>query len=188
VQHVRQRLGARFPKRDSGVCPRRFEKRVHRADTGRLFALAVQTHRAAEAPRRPAQHLRHVGLFDRRARVWSQRVQLAQRMPEISSASSPSAKNGPLSVANTDSSSSGHSIARIAVRSAITSSREVKASPADQHMRDAPSLQRLGIGPREIGAAIPAKRLNRIAQCRWLDRHPRPRSSTVHPLLVTRTR
>ena len=61
----------------------------------------------------PAASVRHAGTDGRRA----------DRVVPASSASSPIANSGPRSVANTDSSSSGHSIAASAARIVSTSSR-----------------------------------------------------------------
>ena len=72
-----------------------------------------------------------------------------KRYAHSSRSSSLIAKKGPRSVANTDSSSSGHSTAASAARIASISSRSWKA-PAHEHVRNAARLERLDVGPRHV--------------------------------------
>ena len=116
-----------------------------------------------------------------RWRVGSQRA--VARGGRARSASSASAKSGPRSVAKTESSSSGHSIAASAFRSATTSSRLWNERPPTSTCGDAPLLERAHVGARHVLAE--ARRSGGTGGTRGAPRWARvcpSRSVIVQPL------
>ena len=125
-----------------------------------------------------------------RARARRERVQAMRAVAdgEASSTSSPSAKSGPRSVANTASSSSGHSIAASAVRSAIDLLALVERAAADQHVRDAARLERAHVrraSRRSPNALEAPEQQAHVARLRPARARPARAPSTVQPLSRT---
>ena len=136
---------------------------------GGAAAAAARSASARSAPRcasvlgdRSATVGRHAERDGRRRSAVSTRAALRRR----------SRRARPRSVANTDSSSSGHSMAASAARSVSISSRLVEGPAADQHVRDAARFERVDVRLRRR-PAVADEPAEQDADVSRLDADPR---------------
>ena len=112
---------------------------------------------------------------------------MPKRCFHSNSSSSPIAKSVPRSVANTDSSSSGHSMAASAERMASTSSRSWNVRPPTSTCADAARLQRADVWLRHVltkADEAPEQQADMTRRPHAPARSPL-RSVTIHPLSLT---
>ena len=149
MQDVGERLLARGPQDQADVRARRVQQLLDGVGDGNVVPPPMQP---LQQLQRVDDRLQMLGTA-RPRRLWIRNGwNDPKRCFQSSSSSSPIANNDPRSVANTDSSSSGHSIAASAARMRLDLFAIVERLAADEHVLHAARFQRLHVRHRHVVA------------------------------------
>ena len=157
MEHVGQRLLAGAAQHETDVAAGDVEQILNRFGDGPVVAPPMQTLQDQQGVGDRAEVTQIVAVRITGARLTKrcrqpERVKDAETLLPLEQLFVTNRRNAPRNVANTDSSSSGHSIAARAERIASTSSRSWNVSPADKHVADAARFEGADVRLRDVFA------------------------------------